>query len=169
MSAHPLWDGEWLNGRAVFERLVSGRRFTPVEPTPELRAAAAASDLAYIPQRHQRGCVVAALAMVTRRSYDEWLARLNPRRVFLHGTCWLDALDLLRVDGHILRTQRAGGGQDASHARVEVPAIADVRVLGGPRSHAVVVLPSGAVLDPSFWEPVTLAAYAHVMSVTELV
>lgn len=122
-----------------------------------------------VQQQDRFGCVVACLATILGRSYEDVRSEIgDPGRGLTDGT-WSEFLanqgyavqHLYRVD------QLTQAKRSVWPAAPWAPVHLCLVDAGGPGGHLVVMLPDGTVLDPArFGPPVTLAAYASVMAMT---
>ena len=133
-----------------------------------------------IQQKHSRGCGIAALAMLTGKSYEE-VASYFDRIDFDKQGVHLRAMDDYRVDhGYaIARKYMWLGYFIESRAPLRSPwppvPFSDVHLCevevneNAPMYHFVVMLRDGSIVDPLFEDKKNLGDYFRVMNVAGIV
>lgn len=120
-------------------------------------------DVRWVGQEHRCSCVMACLAMITGKPYQEVCDEIPGRQWnnWLEGTGSVTADALLAGWGYAVARRY---GTDQPFGEVH---LCEVSAWGRP--HAVVMLADGTVFDPVDPQPTTLAAYDRVASVAVVV
>lgn len=128
----------------------------------------------WVKQEHANGCVVAALAMVTGKTYrevHEFLSACLGRDFETVGACWHGDGDMYLIEnGYALQTKYRYLWANQQRARWPVEPSADVHICSvrTSQSHAVVMLRDGTVLDPLTPDLKRLSDYSAVDSITAI-
>lgn len=167
------WSGPYHDRLEYF--YADGKRITMEEVKGLLNAALSAPSATFTPvrlirQKEANGCVVACMAMVSGKTYDE--ARAD--HIFSEladdakGCSFREAEEYLWRHGFAWQEIYRCGPPGNTNKTVWPPAPwADVHVceVRTGQAHAVVLLKDGSVLDPLCDEPKRLTDYAEVYSV----
>jgi hypothetical protein len=121
-----------------------------------------------VQQEHKHGCAVAAMAMVTGKSYAEVFSAFDPEHYDFerHGLSHFPIADYLAGEGYALRKfTRCDQRLNVTREPWPVEPFTDVHiceVVNSVMCHMVVMLGDGTVLDPAVEGPRRLSDYLAV-------